>query len=65
MLREVTQDDMEAVYRCFSSDDVTRYYGQDSLTDREQLARLSLFSTKVTWTSAVFVGEYNGKSSQN
>ncbi|GAB6930113.1 GNAT family protein [Paenibacillus sp. JCM 10914] len=43
VLREVTQDDMEAVYRCFSSDDVTRYYGQDSLTDREQARQIIAF----------------------
>ena len=35
-LREIQHQDAGAIYNCFSNDDVTRYYGQDTLTTIEQ-----------------------------
>ncbi|MGV2805909.1 GNAT family N-acetyltransferase, partial [Clostridium perfringens] len=35
-LREIQHQDAEAIYSCFSNDEVTRYYGQDTLSTLEQ-----------------------------
>ncbi|MGE7824350.1 GNAT family N-acetyltransferase [Paenibacillus sp. NPDC093718] len=35
-LREIQHLDAGAIYSCFSNDEVTRYYGQDTLTTLEQ-----------------------------
>ncbi|WP_186576996.1 GNAT family N-acetyltransferase [Aquibacillus kalidii] len=36
VLREITRDDTEGIFRCFSNGDVTRYYGQETLDSMEQ-----------------------------
>lgn len=36
LLREITQEDAEGIFACFSNDQVTRYYGQDTLESMEQ-----------------------------
>ena len=46
-LREIQHQDAGAIYNCFSNDDVTRYYGQDTLTTIEQ-ALHSLSSSLTT-----------------
>ncbi|MGW8825136.1 GNAT family N-acetyltransferase [Paenibacillus lautus] len=44
-LREIRLQDAEAIYRCFSHEQVTRYYGQDTLTSPEQARRfIELFA---------------------
>jgi len=36
LLREITKSDAEGVFSCFSNENVTRYYGQDTLVNIEQ-----------------------------
>lgn len=36
ILREITYDDAEGIFACFSNDIVTRFYGQDSLETIDQ-----------------------------
>lgn len=36
ILREITHDDAEGIFACFSNDNVTRFYGQDSLETVDQ-----------------------------
>ncbi|UOE56064.1 GNAT family N-acetyltransferase [Bacillus sp. CMF12] len=36
MLREILKEDAESIYACFSNDNVTRYYGQETLERMEQ-----------------------------
>ncbi|MFJ7829559.1 GNAT family N-acetyltransferase [Peribacillus sp. NPDC097197] len=35
-LREITESDSQEIYQCFSNDDLTRFYGQDSFESIEQ-----------------------------
>ncbi|TVX76649.1 GNAT family N-acetyltransferase [Peribacillus simplex] len=35
-LREIRESDAEALFQCLSKDEVTRFYGQDSLENIEQ-----------------------------
>ncbi|ANY71724.1 GNAT family N-acetyltransferase [Paenibacillus ihbetae] len=39
-LREITPDDAPAIFRCFSDQEVTRYYGQEAFTTLEQAEQL-------------------------
>lgn len=36
LLRELTKDDAEGIFACFSNDSVTRFYGQEKLKSIEQ-----------------------------
>jgi ribosomal-protein-alanine N-acetyltransferase len=36
ILREIVKDDAQDIFNCFSNNEVTRYYGQDTLTSIEQ-----------------------------
>ncbi len=36
LLREITKDDAEGIFACFSNENVTRFYGQDTLVNMEQ-----------------------------
>jgi ribosomal-protein-alanine N-acetyltransferase len=45
-LREVVKEDAQCIFNCFSNNDVTRYYGQDTLTSMEQANELVEFFTK-------------------
>lgn len=36
LLREITKDDADSIFSCFSNEDVTRYYGQETLNNIEQ-----------------------------
>ncbi|WP_175639387.1 GNAT family N-acetyltransferase [Metabacillus schmidteae] len=36
ILREITRDDAEGIFSCFSDENVTRYYGQETLKNIEQ-----------------------------
>ncbi|MEH7346386.1 GNAT family protein [Bacillus sp. JJ1532] len=36
LLRELVEEDTQGVFNCFSNPDVTRFYGQDTLTSMEQ-----------------------------
>ncbi|WP_238590932.1 GNAT family N-acetyltransferase [Paenibacillus beijingensis] len=45
-LREITKDDAEGIFDCFSNESVTRYYGQETLENVEQAeAFVEFFST--------------------
>lgn len=45
ILRELTQDDAQSVFKCFSNEDVTRYYGQEPFIEMRQAENLvKLFS---------------------
>ena len=46
VLREITYDDTEAIFSCFSNDEVTRYYGQDPLVTVEQARGMVAFFAK-------------------
>ncbi|MDX8365406.1 GNAT family protein [Cytobacillus sp. IB215665] len=43
ILREITEADAEGIFACFSNDDVTRYYGQESLVSIEQAKNIVNF----------------------
>lgn len=45
-LREVTKSDAADIFACFSSDDVTRYYGQETLNNIEQAEKFVDFFLK-------------------
>lgn len=36
LLREISKDDADGIFSCFSSENVTRYYGQETLESIEQ-----------------------------
>jgi [ribosomal protein S5]-alanine N-acetyltransferase len=40
LLREITKDDADSIFSCFSNEDVTRYYGQETLNNIEQAEAL-------------------------
>ena len=46
LLRELTIEDAEGIFACFSNDDVTRYYGQETLDNIEQAERFVDFFSK-------------------
>ena len=45
-LREITKDDAVGIFACFSNDDVTRYYGQETLQNIEQAEKFVEFFSK-------------------
>ncbi|WP_054027710.1 GNAT family N-acetyltransferase [Bacillus sp. FJAT-28004] len=45
-LREVVKTDAQGIFNCFSHNDVTRYYGQDTFTSIEQAKQLVAFFAK-------------------
>ncbi|PEA54422.1 GNAT family N-acetyltransferase [Bacillus pseudomycoides] len=40
ILRELIEDDAQRILNCFSNEDVLRYYGQNPLTDLEQVKHI-------------------------
>jgi ribosomal-protein-alanine N-acetyltransferase len=46
ILREITKADCEDIFACFSNNDVTRYYGQESFQNIEQAEQLIEFFSK-------------------
>ncbi|MEI4831281.1 GNAT family N-acetyltransferase [Bacillus sp. FJAT-53711] len=40
ILRELIEDDAQGILNCFSNEDVLRYYGQNPLTDLEQVKNI-------------------------
>jgi len=40
ILREMTKEDAEGIFACFSNEDVTRYYGQETLEKIEQAEKI-------------------------
>ncbi|MDQ6597957.1 N-acetyltransferase [Bacillus salipaludis] len=36
LLREISKDDAEGIFACFSNENVTKYYGQETLESKEQ-----------------------------
>jgi [ribosomal protein S5]-alanine N-acetyltransferase len=46
LLREITEDDSEAIFACFSKDEVTKYYGQETLESLEQAKKFVEFFSK-------------------
>ncbi|MCY9549601.1 GNAT family N-acetyltransferase [Lysinibacillus xylanilyticus] len=46
ILREITHDDAQGIFSCFSNPDVLRYYGQDPLETIEQATGLIKFFAK-------------------
>jgi [ribosomal protein S5]-alanine N-acetyltransferase len=45
-LREIVGEDAQGIFECFSNKDVTRYYGQDTLTSTEQAEQFVEFFAK-------------------
>ncbi|OZI11119.1 GNAT family N-acetyltransferase [Bacillaceae bacterium SAS-127] len=43
ILREITKEDSEGIFACFSNNDVTRYYGQATLESIEQAEKFVNF----------------------
>ena len=46
LLREIVIEDVQSIYECFSNHDVTRYYGQDTLSSREEAKQFIDFFSK-------------------
>ena len=46
ILREIIKEDTEGIFACFSNDDVTRYYGQETLQNLEQAENFIEFFQK-------------------
>ncbi|AJS61247.1 GNAT family N-acetyltransferase [Paenibacillus sp. IHBB 10380] len=46
LLREITNQDAEGIFACFSNDEVTRYYGQNNLENIEQAKQVIAFFAK-------------------
>lgn len=46
LLKEITEEDAEGIFACFSNDHVTRYYGQDTLENIEQAEKFVEFFSK-------------------
>lgn len=46
ILREITKEDAKDIFACFSNDDVTRYYGQETLESEEQAEKFVEFFEK-------------------
>jgi ribosomal-protein-alanine N-acetyltransferase len=46
LLREIVKEDAQGIFNCFSNNDVTRYYGQDTLTSIEQAKQFVEFFAK-------------------
>lgn len=46
ILREITKDDAQGIFACFSNENVTRYYGQDTLVNIEQAEQFVEFFSK-------------------
>lgn len=46
LLREIVYEDAQGIFDCFSNYDVTRYYGQDTLTSIEQANQFVEFFAK-------------------
>ncbi|WP_339254101.1 GNAT family N-acetyltransferase [Sporosarcina sp. FSL W8-0480] len=46
LLRELTNEDAEGVFACFSNDDVTRFYGQETLKSIEEAKKIVDFFSK-------------------
>lgn len=46
ILREITKDDTEGIFACFSNDNVTRFYGQDTLVNIEQAEQFVEFFSR-------------------
>ncbi|MED4695835.1 GNAT family protein [Peribacillus frigoritolerans] len=46
ILREVTKEDAEGIFACFSNNNVTRYYGQETLQNIEQAEKFVDFFSK-------------------
>ncbi|MDQ0225931.1 GNAT family N-acetyltransferase [Metabacillus niabensis] len=46
ILREMTKEDAEGIFACFSNEDVTRYYGQETLEKIEQAEKIVDFFSK-------------------
>jgi [ribosomal protein S5]-alanine N-acetyltransferase len=46
ILRELTKEDAKDIFACFSNDNVTRYYGQDTLDNIEQAEKFVDFFSK-------------------
>jgi [ribosomal protein S5]-alanine N-acetyltransferase len=46
ILREITKEDTDAIFSSFSNDEVTRYYGQDTLKSIEEAEKfIDIFAT--------------------
>ncbi|MBS4190560.1 GNAT family N-acetyltransferase [Bacillus sp. FJAT-49705] len=43
ILREITKEDAEDIFACFSNNDVTRYYGQETLDSIDQAEKIIEF----------------------
>ncbi|MEE6450596.1 GNAT family protein [Gottfriedia acidiceleris] len=46
LLREITKEDAESIFTCFSNDNVTQFYGQDTLQNKEQAEQFVDFFSK-------------------
>ena len=46
LLREIIKEDTEQIFRCFSDEKVTRFYGQEPLQSMEEAERLVAFFSK-------------------
>lgn len=61
ILREIKKEDSENIFACFSNNDVTRYYGQQSFQNIEQAEQLVEFFSKNTTKKEAYAGESKEK----
>ncbi|MGE7093017.1 GNAT family N-acetyltransferase [Lysinibacillus sp. NPDC048646] len=47
LLREIKEEDAQGIFNCFSNNDVTRFYGQDTLESVEQAVKIVEFFSKI------------------
>jgi ribosomal-protein-alanine N-acetyltransferase len=59
-LKEITDKDTEQIFACFSNELVTRYYGQEMLTNIEQAKPIIDFFQRAIKKN----GEFDGGSSE-
>ncbi|RFU65065.1 GNAT family N-acetyltransferase [Peribacillus glennii] len=46
ILREITKDDAKGIFACFSNENVTRYYGQETIKNIEQAEKFVEFFSR-------------------
>ncbi len=65
ILRQITDQDAEAIFACFSNDEVTRYYGLENMESIEQaISMIQTFAASIK-KNAVYGGELKDGTLKN
>lgn len=66
ILRQITDQDAEAIFACFSNDEVTRYYGLENMESIEQaISMIQTFALPSIKKNAVYGGELKDGTLKN